>query len=119
MEFLVVLFNMASLISAACRDAERLPAALVTSGVVQGVAALALVVFRAPGGIFLDHGKAPFYLYYGILIAVMIFGFVEAYAGCYVSGCLNDRRAIGMTILWVSILPIVLVAGLGGFVILK
>jgi hypothetical protein len=36
-----------------------------------------------------------------------------------VSGDPNNRRIIGKTIMWVSILPLVLVAGLGGFVIVK
>ncbi|CAN6236280.1 unnamed protein product [Urochloa humidicola] len=93
-------------------------AVLIRDG-VQAAAALALAIFKSPAGIFIGHGKAPLYLYYGILIAVIIFGFVEASGGFYVSGDLTQRRAIGMTILWISILPIVLVAGLGGFVILK
>ncbi|KAL6843807.1 hypothetical protein ACP4OV_026378 [Aristida adscensionis] len=116
---MAVLLDMVSLISDACRNAEKLPAALITCGVVQAAAALALAVFKAPGGIFLHHGKAPLYLYYGILIAVVVFGLAEAYAGFCVSGDLANRRAVGKTILWTSILPIVLVTGLGGFVILK
>ncbi|KAL6651400.1 hypothetical protein ACP70R_010325 [Stipagrostis hirtigluma subsp. patula] len=119
MEVLAVLLNIASLISDACQNVEKLPAALISTGVVQAAAALALAIFKAPGGIFLHHGKAFLYLYYGILIAVVTFGLVEAYVGFYVSGNLTDRRAIGKTILWISILPIVLVAGLGGFVILQ
>uniref|UniRef100_K4AKU9 Uncharacterized protein n=1 Tax=Setaria italica TaxID=4555 RepID=K4AKU9_SETIT len=45
--------------------------------IVQAATALTLVIFMSPGGIF-SRGKALFYLYYGILIAVIIFGFVEA-----------------------------------------
>uniref|UniRef100_K4AIC6 Uncharacterized protein n=1 Tax=Setaria italica TaxID=4555 RepID=K4AIC6_SETIT len=108
MEFTTLMIKIACLIPEACRNAGKLPAALITSGIVQAAAALALVVFRSPAGIF-SHGKAPFYLYYGILASV----------GFYVSSDLTRRGAIGMTILWISILPIVLVAGLGGFVILK
>ncbi|KAG2574845.1 hypothetical protein PVAP13_7KG352200 [Panicum virgatum] len=119
MEFTAVLIKIVGLISEACRTVEKLPVALITSGIVQAAAALALAVFKSPSGIFVGHGKAPLYLYYGILIAVIIFGFVEASAGFYVSGDVTRRRAVGMTILWISILPIVLVAGLGGFVILK
>ncbi|PUZ48964.1 hypothetical protein GQ55_7G287500 [Panicum hallii var. hallii] len=119
MEFTAVLIKVVGLISEACRTVDKLPAALITSGIAQAAAALALAVFKSPSGIFVGHGKAPLYLYYGILIAVVIFGFVEASAGFYVSGNLTRRRAIGMAILWISILPIVLVAGLGGFVILK
>ncbi|TKV90247.1 hypothetical protein SEVIR_9G016100v4 [Setaria viridis] len=118
MEFTTLMIKIACLIPEACRNAGKLPAALITSGIVQAAAALALVVFRSPAGIF-SHGKAPFYLYYGILVAVIIFGFVEASVGFYVSSDLIRRGAVGMTILWISILPIVLVAGLGGFIILK
>jgi hypothetical protein len=106
------------LIAEASRNAEKLPAALLMSGLIQATAALALAIFQSPEGIFLGHGKAPWYLYYSILIAVMIFGLMEAAAGFYVSGDLTHRHSMGMTILWISILPIVLVAGLGGFVIL-
>lgn len=119
MEFTVVLIKIVRLITEACRNLEKLPAAWITSGIVQAAAALALATFQSPAGIFVGHGKAPFYLYYGILIAVIIFGFVEASVGFYVSGDRTTRRAIGMTVLWISILPIVLVAGLGGFVVLK
>jgi hypothetical protein len=113
-----LLVKMASLISDACRDAERLPVALISCGVVQAAAALCLLISRPPGGIFLHHGKAPFYLYYGILIAVFVFGLFEASAGFWASSDVNGRRAAGKTIMWVSILPIVVVAALGGFIIL-
>ncbi|RCV35484.1 hypothetical protein SETIT_7G243100v2 [Setaria italica] len=119
MDFTAVMIKIVCLISEARRNVDKLPAALITSGIVQAAAALALAIFKSPAGIFVGHGKAPFYLYYGILITVIIFGLVEASAGFYVSGDVTRRRAIGMTILWISILPIVLVAGLGGFVILK
>lgn len=121
MEFLALLINIGSLISKAYCNKEKLPAALISCGLLEGAAALSLAVFKAPGGIFLHHGKAPFYLYYGILIAVVIFGLVEASAGIWVSGDLVRRRAAGKTILWVSILPLVFVGalGLGGFVTVK
>ncbi|TVU14791.1 hypothetical protein EJB05_38284, partial [Eragrostis curvula] len=85
MEFMAFLSNLVTLISEACVNAEKLPAALISCGVVQAAAALALAIFEAPGGIFLNHGKAPIYLYYGILISVVIFGLVEASAGFWVS----------------------------------
>nr|TKW06644.1 hypothetical protein SEVIR_7G253400v2 [Setaria viridis] len=120
MEFTAVLIKIVYLISEACRNVDKLPAAMITSGIVQAAAAMALAIFKSPAGIFVGHGKAPLYLYYGILIAIVIFGFVEAYGGFYVSGDLIRRRAVGITILWISILPIILVAALGGcFVILK
>ncbi|KAL6843809.1 hypothetical protein ACP4OV_026380 [Aristida adscensionis] len=106
--------QLSSSISKAHRDAERLPAALVSSGVGQAAAVFGLCVFKALGGIFLRHGEAAVYLYYGILIAILIFGLFEAFAGLWVSGDLINRRAVGKTIMWISVLPCVVVGGLGG-----
>jgi hypothetical protein len=119
MEFHAALIKIVGLISEACCNVEKLPVALISAGVVQSSAALALTFFKAPGAVLLHHGTTPVYLYYGILIAIVIFGLVEAYTGFWVSGDLIGRRAIGMTIMWISIFPIVLVSGLGGFVVLK
>ena len=120
MELLAFLFRMVALIPDALRNAEKLPGALISCGVVQATAALFLIISGTPpGGLFLHHGRAPFYLYFGILIAIVIFGLVEASAGFYVSGDVAGRRAAGKTILWVSILPIVLLAALAGLVVLK
>ncbi|KAK1685467.1 hypothetical protein QYE76_046315 [Lolium multiflorum] len=113
------MLNLLGLISAACLNAEKLPVALISCGFVEAAAALCLIISKAPGGIFLHHGKAPFYLYYGILVAVLVFGLVEASAGFYVSGDVIRRRAAGKTIMWVSILPLVMVAALGGFAVLN
>jgi hypothetical protein len=47
---------------------------------------------------------------------------VEVYTGFWVSGDLIGRGAgepSAKTIMWISIFPIVLVAGLGGFVVFK
>ena len=49
------------------------------------------------------------YAYYEIFGAVAAFGLGEASTGFSVSG-----DPVGMTVLWVSILPLVIVAGLGG-----
>ncbi|KQJ84666.1 hypothetical protein BRADI_5g22138v3 [Brachypodium distachyon] len=117
MELPTIILQMLALISGACRDPEKLPGALISCGILEAAVALCLIIFRTPGGIFLHHGKAPFYLYYGILVATVIFGLMEASAGFWVSGDVVGRRAAGKTILWVSILPIVIVAALGGFVI--
>jgi len=119
MEFLAALMKIIDLICQALRNVEMLPAALVTSGVVEAAAALALAIFEPPRGIFQHHGKAPFYLYYSILVTTVIFGLVEASVGFWVSRDLNGRGAVGKTVMFISILPIVFVAGLGGFVILK
>uniref|UniRef100_A0A0D9ZQV8 Uncharacterized protein n=1 Tax=Oryza glumipatula TaxID=40148 RepID=A0A0D9ZQV8_9ORYZ len=119
MELMASLINILALISEACRSAEKLPAALISGGVVEAAAAIFVAFFKPPGGVFQHHGKAPFYLYYGIIGGVAIFGFAEAWAGFWVSGDLSGRRAVGKTILWVSILPLVLVAALGGFVFMR
>nr|CAB3488310.1 unnamed protein product [Digitaria exilis] len=119
MEFQAALMKVIDLICEALRNVEMLPAALVTSGVVEAAAALALAIFMPPGGIFQHHDKAAFYLYYGILFTTLIFGLLEASVGFWVSRDLNNRGAVGKTVMFISILPIVLVAGLGGFVVLK
>ncbi|KAF8651218.1 hypothetical protein HU200_063462 [Digitaria exilis] len=111
--------------------------ALILCGIVEAAAALSLVFFRVPGGgPFLGHHhgdkQALVYVYYGILGAVvafgiaeaftgftLIFGLLEASVGFWVSRDLNNRGAVGKTVMFISILPIVLVAGLGGFVVLK
>lgn len=105
MELLAFLFRMVAPIPDALRNAEKLQGALISCGVVQAVAALFLVISRTPGGLFLHHGRAPFYLYYGILIAIVIFGLVEASAGFWVSNDVPGRRAAGKTILWDEIAP--------------
>ncbi|OEL15202.1 hypothetical protein BAE44_0023779 [Dichanthelium oligosanthes] len=83
MELIAVLIKIVGLISDACRNVDKLPAALITGGIVQemcirdritggivqAAAALALAIFESPAGIFIGHGKAPLYLYYSILIA--------------------------------------------------
>lgn len=119
MEILTFLFRMVAPIPDALRNAEKLPGALISCGVVQAAVALFLIISGTPRGLFLHHGRAPLYLYYGILIAIVIFGLVAASAGFWVSGDVAGRRAAGKTILWVSILPIVVVAALTGFVVLN
>ncbi|XP_006652845.1 uncharacterized protein LOC102709457 [Oryza brachyantha] len=119
MELMAAIIKILALVSEACCNAEKLPAALVSCGVVEAAAAIFLAFFKPPGGLFEHHGKALFCLYYGILGGVAVFGFAEAWAGLWVSGDLVQRRAVGKTILWVSILPLVLVAALGGFVFMK
>nr|CAD41831.2 OSJNBb0085C12.11 [Oryza sativa Japonica Group] len=59
MELMAILLRTASLISEACRNAEKLPAALITGGAVEAVAAIFLCLFVPPGGLFENHGKGP------------------------------------------------------------
>ena len=114
MDFLPLLISMLTLISDSVGNTEKLPASLMVCGGVLAAAALSLAIFKAPGGMFLSHGAALFFLYYGTLITVVIFGFAEAFAGLWLTGDLTSRQAIGKTILGVSIFPLVIVAGLGG-----
>ncbi|TVU14795.1 hypothetical protein EJB05_38288, partial [Eragrostis curvula] len=81
MEFVALLLKLLTLISEACSNVEKLPVALISCGVVQAAVALSLAIFKAPGGIFLRHGKVPVYLYYGIDISVVIFGLFDASIG--------------------------------------
>ena len=114
MDFLPLLISMLTLISDSVGNPEKLPASLMVCGGVLAAAALCLAIFKAPGGMFLSHGEAFFFLYYGALITVVIFGFAEAFAGLWLAGDLTSRQAIGKTILGISIFPLVIVAGLGG-----
>uniref|UniRef100_A0A0E0PE89 Uncharacterized protein n=1 Tax=Oryza rufipogon TaxID=4529 RepID=A0A0E0PE89_ORYRU len=100
MELMAILLRTASLISEACRNAEKLPAALITGGAVEAVAAIFLCLFVPPGGLFENHGKGPFFLYYGILIAVAVFGLGEASAGFWVGGNLTGRRSVEIGIVF-------------------
>ncbi|KAF7040323.1 hypothetical protein CFC21_050232 [Triticum aestivum] len=106
--------ELGAMISYACQEAEKLPGALISSGGVEAAAAFCLIISSAPRGLFLHHGKAPYCLYYGILVAVAIFGLFQASAGFWVSGDVVGRRAVGKTIMWVSIVPLVMVVALGG-----
>uniref|UniRef100_A0A0E0DZK5 Uncharacterized protein n=1 Tax=Oryza meridionalis TaxID=40149 RepID=A0A0E0DZK5_9ORYZ len=62
------------------------------------------------------HSKALFYAYYVILLTVAVFGAAEVGVGCWVSASpSNRRRGVGKVAVWFSVVPIVVVAGLGGF----
>ncbi|XBI14219.1 hypothetical protein VPH35_140835 [Triticum aestivum] len=102
-------------IAEASLDRDKLPAALLLCGVLEAAGALWLLVYRGPGGVFLHHGRVVFYSYYAILVVLVLFGCAEAWVGLWVNQRPCDRRAVGRTIVWCSILPLVLVAGLGGF----
>ncbi|TVU03099.1 hypothetical protein EJB05_51369, partial [Eragrostis curvula] len=86
-----------------------------------GATALSLIVFKAPGGVFLRlHGSAPGFVYYGTLIAVVIFGLAEASFGFWVvPRDIDGWRAAGKAVLWISIFLLVFVAALGGLAFLK
>ncbi|KAF0908481.1 hypothetical protein E2562_025445 [Oryza meyeriana var. granulata] len=98
---------------------RKLRRALVGGGTGKIAAALLLSLFRSPGGVFV-HGKVLFYAYYGIVLAVAVFGAVEVGVGYWISASpSNRRRGIGKLLIWASVLPIVAVTALGGFAVLK
>lgn len=98
---------------------KNLPTALISAGIFKATAALCLLFFQGPEGVFLHHGKGAYYLYYGILVAIAVFGLMEASVEGWVSRRLDDRNAVGKTVLCVSILPLVCVAAFRGFVVLR
>ena len=102
----------------AIHDPTKLPRALVTGGVAEAAAALYLALFRSPAGLFL-LSKFLFYSYYGVLATVLLFGVAEAWAGLWVSHDPLRRRAVGLTVLWVSVLPLLFLAGIGGHTLLE
>ncbi|EAY96078.1 hypothetical protein OsI_17952 [Oryza sativa Indica Group] len=98
---------------------KKLRRALVGGGAGKVAAALVLALFRSPGGVFV-RSKALFDAYYVMLLAVAVFGAAEVGVGCWVSASPSDRRrGVGKLVVWASVVPIVVVAGLGGFAVLK
>ncbi|KAL6838868.1 hypothetical protein ACP4OV_031304 [Aristida adscensionis] len=102
----------------ATRDAAKLQRALVAGGVGQAAAALYMALFRPPAGLLL-RVELLRRCYYGVLVAVVVSGVAEAWAGLWVSQEPRRRRAFGVAVLWASVLPLLLLAVVGGFAILK
>ncbi|KAL5215285.1 hypothetical protein ABZP36_004437 [Zizania latifolia] len=100
----------------ASHDTTKLKRVLVAGGLREAVVALCPALFRSPAGLFLRN-KGLFYSYYGVLSAVVVFGVAEAWVGLWVS---HDccRRAVGMTMLWLSVLPLFFLTGVAGSAIL-
>jgi len=107
--------------SAALRSRTMVPSAMLTVGVFQAVAALALFFYRTtPEGIFSHHGNAVVFVYYGVLVAGVIVGSATASASFWVARRLENRHGIGMALLCASTLTLIPVFGiLIGFVMLK
>jgi hypothetical protein len=103
----------------AALDGRKLARALVGGGVAKAAAALILALRGPPGGGVFLRGGATLYAYYGVLGAVALLGAVEVAAGFWVAGDPDGRRRWGRLALWVSVIPLVFVAGLGGFAVLK
>ncbi|RCV35174.1 hypothetical protein SETIT_7G219000v2 [Setaria italica] len=102
----------------AAHDGKKLVRILVGGGAGKAAAALVLALHRSPGGVFL-RGRALVYAYYGVLVAVALLGAVEVAVGFWVAGDPDRRRRWGRLAVWVSVIPLVVVAGLGGFAVLK
>lgn len=76
--------RIARAISDALRDPEKLPEALILCGVLEA---------------------------YGVLLAAVVFGVVEAFTGFWVSGDLaGRRRTVGVIVLWFSVLLVIIIA---------
>jgi hypothetical protein len=109
--------------AAAGHDDAKLRRALVGGGAAKAAAALLLALSssRSPpaAGVFLRGGGALLCAYYGVLAAVALFGGLEVAVGFWVAGDPDRRRGWGRRVIWVSVVPLVVVAGLGGFAVLK
>ncbi|TKW06252.1 hypothetical protein SEVIR_7G230800v4 [Setaria viridis] len=103
-------------------DVAKLRRVLVGGGVGQAAAALYMILFRPPAGLFLLSGSL-LRAYYGVLAATVLFGVAEAWTGLWLShddpAAPPRRRAVGVAVLWASVLPLLLLAGVGGFAVLK
>jgi len=110
--------------SGALRSRAMVPSAMLTAGVFQAVAALALLFSKTPEGIFSNHGNgnALVVLYYVVLVAGAIIGSTTASASFWVARRLDldGRHAIGLALLCTSTLTLIPVFGiLAGFVMLR
>ena len=79
------------------------------------------MLFRAPAGLFLLSGSLV-RAYYCVLAAIVLFGVAEAWTGLWLSHgdpAPPRRRAVGVAVLWASLLPLLLLAGVGGFAVFK
>lgn len=109
-------------VAGARHTVAALRTALITVGVVLLAAALGLILFEAPGGIFLRlPGHAPALVYYCLVGVVAVLGFAEASLGYWaVPHDMDDWRVtVDEVVLWVSLFFLALVAALGGLSVLK
>uniref|UniRef100_A0A0D9W8T8 Uncharacterized protein n=1 Tax=Leersia perrieri TaxID=77586 RepID=A0A0D9W8T8_9ORYZ len=110
--------NAAAEMVEASHDVTKLRRALFAGGVGQAAAALYLALFRPPAGLFLRNNLL-FYSYYVVLVVIVLFGVAEAWVGIWVSHQPRCRQAAGMTVLCLSVLPMLFLVGIGGSAILK
>uniref|UniRef100_A0A0D9W8U0 Uncharacterized protein n=1 Tax=Leersia perrieri TaxID=77586 RepID=A0A0D9W8U0_9ORYZ len=110
--------NAAAEMVEAAHDVTKLRRALFAGGVGQAAAALYLALFRPPAGLFLLNNLL-FYSYYVLLVVVVLFGVAEAWVALWVSNQPRRRRGTGMTVLCISVLPMLFLAGIGGSAVLN
>ncbi|KAF8651766.1 hypothetical protein HU200_063284 [Digitaria exilis] len=103
-------------------DVAKLRRVLVTGGVGQAAATLYMMLFRTPAGVFLLSGPL-LRAYYFILAAIVLFGVAEAWTGLWLAHGDDPapprRRAVGVVVLWASVVPMLVLAGVGGLAVLK
>ncbi|CAN6236087.1 unnamed protein product [Urochloa humidicola] len=105
-------------------DAAKLRRVPVAGGVGQASAAVYMMLFRPPAGLFVLSGSL-FRAYYCVLAAIAVFGVAEAWTGLWLShdddpaAVPPRRRAIGVAVLWASVLTLLILAAVGGFAVLK
>ena len=105
-EMALLLVALLEKVAGARHTVEALRTALITVGVVLLAAALGLIFFKAPGGIFLRlPGRAPALVYYCLLGAVGAFGVAEASLGYWAVPRDTDdwRVTVDEVALWVSL----------------
>ena len=102
-------------------DVAKLRRVLVAGSGGQAAAALYMMLFRAPAGLFLLSGSLV-RAYYCVLAAIVLFGVAEAWTGLWLSHgdpAPPRRRAVGVAVLWASLLPLLILASVGGFAVFE
>lgn len=65
-------------------------------------------------GVLFQHHVATYYL---TLVGIFLAGLTEVWTAFWVSQT-HDRRTFGKAVLWASVVPLVVVIGLGGYAVL-
>lgn len=70
-----------------------------------------MALFKQPAGLFLR--ARLLHNYYSPLVAIVVFGVAEAWVGLWVWRDPHRRRTVGVAVLWASLLPLLLLVGVG------